>query len=129
VFKKHLPKDDNEDRKTDHILRILRAYEGVTTNMMIRASWEKADFSYLQRDGTFYLAVGEGRIRVAPDFCEIWERNYPIESLSVQRRIRKGMGEPVILRREICEAIERKPNRRNNLQFIKEFDEHLRRES
>jgi hypothetical protein len=25
----------------------------------------------------------------APDFCEIWERNYPIESLSAQRRNQK----------------------------------------
>jgi hypothetical protein len=40
-----------------------------------------------------------------------------------------GMGEPTILPREICEAIERRPNRLNNLQFIKEFDDHLRRES
>jgi hypothetical protein len=62
---------------------------GVTTNMMIRASWEKASFSYHQRDGTFYLAVDKGRIRGAPDFCEIWERNYPIESLSAKRRNQK----------------------------------------
>jgi hypothetical protein len=65
VFKKYLPKDDNEDREIDHILRIFRAYEEVTTSMMIRASWEKAGFSYHQRDGTFYLAVDEGRIRGA----------------------------------------------------------------
>jgi hypothetical protein len=40
-----------------------------------------------------------------------------------------AMGEPTILPREICEATERRPNRLNNLQFIKEFDDHLRRES
>jgi hypothetical protein len=57
VFKKYLPKDDNEDREIDHILRIVRTEEGVATSMMIRASWEKAGFSYHQRDGTFYLAV------------------------------------------------------------------------
>jgi hypothetical protein len=34
-----------------------------------------------------------------------------------------------ILPRKICEAIERRPNQLNNLQFIKEFDDHLRRES
>jgi hypothetical protein len=38
-------------------------------------------------------------------------------------------GEPPILPREICEAIERRTNRLNNLQFIKEFDDQLRRES
>jgi hypothetical protein len=89
VFKKYLPEDNNENREIDHILRIFRAYEGATTSMMIRASWEKAGFSYHQRDGTFYLAVDEGRIRGELDFCEIWQRNYPIESLSAQRRNQK----------------------------------------
>jgi hypothetical protein len=68
VFKKYFVSDDNEDREIDHILGIFRAYEGVITSMMIRASWEKSDFSYHQRDGTFYLAVDEGRIQGAPGF-------------------------------------------------------------
>jgi hypothetical protein len=89
VFKEYLPKDDNEDREIDHILRIFGACEGATTSMMIPASWEKAGFSYHQRDGTFYLVADEGRIREAQEFCEIWERNYPIESLSAQRRNQK----------------------------------------
>jgi hypothetical protein len=62
MFKKYLPKDDNEDRDNSHILRIFRAYKAVTTSMIIRASWEKACFSYHQRGGTFYLVVDEGRI-------------------------------------------------------------------
>jgi hypothetical protein len=57
--------------------------------MIIRASWEKAGFSYQERDGTVYFAVDEGRIWGALEFCEIWERNYPIESLSAQRRNQK----------------------------------------
>jgi hypothetical protein len=89
VFKKYLPKNDNEDREIDHTLRIFRAYKAVTTSMMIRASWEKAGFSYHQRDGTFDLAVDEGRIRGAPNFCEIWERSYPTKSLSAQKRSQK----------------------------------------
>jgi hypothetical protein len=40
-----------------------------------------------------------------------------------------GMGEPTILPREIYKAIERRPNQLNNPQFIKEFNDHLRRES
>jgi hypothetical protein len=40
-----------------------------------------------------------------------------------------GMGEPTILPREIYQVIERRLNLLNNLQFIKEFDDHLRRES
>jgi hypothetical protein len=46
VLKKSLPKDDDEDREIDHILRIFRVYEGATTSMTIRGSWEKAGFSY-----------------------------------------------------------------------------------
>jgi hypothetical protein len=49
----------------------------------------KVGFRYHQRDGIFYLAVDEGIIRGAPDFCEIWERNYPIESLSAQMNNQK----------------------------------------
>jgi hypothetical protein len=42
-----------------------------------------------QRDGTVYLAVDGGRIQGVPDFCEIWERNDPVKSLSAQRRNQK----------------------------------------
>jgi hypothetical protein len=70
VFKKYLPKDHNEDRETNHILRVFRACEEVTTSMMVGSSWEKASFSYHQRDGTFYLAVDEGRIRGRRTFAK-----------------------------------------------------------
>jgi hypothetical protein len=89
MFKKSLPRDDNEGGEIDHILIIFRACEGVTMSMMIRASCEKAGFDYHQRDRTFYLSVDEGIIRGRRTFCEIWERNYPIESLSAQRRNQK----------------------------------------
>lgn len=89
AFKKYLARDTTEDREIDHILRILRAYEGVTTSMTIRGSWEKAGFIYQKRDQTFYLVIDEGRIRTAPDFQEIWNRDYPIGSLSARRRNQK----------------------------------------
>jgi hypothetical protein len=89
VFKKYLPKDNNEGHEIDHILRIFPTCEAVTTSMMILASWERTSFSYHQRNGTFYLAVDERRIPRVPDFCEIWERSYPVGSLSAQRRNQK----------------------------------------
>jgi anti-sigma-K factor RskA len=61
-FKKYLPRDENEDREVDHILRIFRAYEAVTTSTTVRACWEKAGFTYQRREGTFYLVVHEGKI-------------------------------------------------------------------
>jgi hypothetical protein len=66
--------------------RILWAYEAVTTSTTVRACWEKASFAYQRRDGTLYLAVHEGKTRTAPNFQEIWERDYPIGSLSARRK-------------------------------------------
>jgi hypothetical protein len=59
MSKKYLPKDDDENREIDHILRIFRAYNGVT----IRGSWNKAGYGHHRRDGTFYLAADEAKIR------------------------------------------------------------------
>jgi hypothetical protein len=87
--KKDQTRDENDDREVDEILRIFKAYETVTTSMTARACWEKASFTYQQRDGTFYLVVQEGRIWTAPDFQEPWEREYPIGSLSARRRSQK----------------------------------------
>jgi hypothetical protein len=90
VFKKYLPKDDNEDREIDHILRIFHAYEGVTTSMMIRASWEKAGFNYRQIDGTFYFAVDEGRIRGRWTFAKFGRGTIPSSPYRPRGRMRTG---------------------------------------
>jgi hypothetical protein len=97
--------------------------------MMIKPSWEKAGFSYHQRDGTFYLAVDEGRIRGAGFLRNLGEELSHRVPIGREEESEMGMGERTILPREICEAIERRPNRLNHLQFIKEFNDHLRRES
>jgi hypothetical protein len=89
MLTKYLPKDDNEERGIDHILRILHGSEAVTTSVMIRTPSEKIGFGYHRRDGNFCLAVDEGRIRGASDFYDIWERNYFLESLSARRRNQK----------------------------------------
>jgi hypothetical protein len=49
----------------------------------------KVGFTYQRRDGTFYLVVHGEKIRTASDFQEIWERDYPIGSLSARRRSQK----------------------------------------
>jgi hypothetical protein len=116
VFNKYFPKDDNEDREIDHILRVFRAYQGVTTSMMIRASWEKAGFGYHQRDGTFYLSVDEGRIpggaRLVRNLRE--ELSHRV-LIGPEEESEMGKGEPTILPREICEAIKMRPKQLNNL--------------
>jgi hypothetical protein len=71
------------------MLTIFRAYDGVTTSMTVRACWEKVVFTEQRRDGTFYFVVYEEKIRTAPDFQKIWERDYPIGSLSARWRSQK----------------------------------------
>jgi hypothetical protein len=61
----------------------------VTTSTTVWACWEKANFTYQRRDGTFCLVMHEGKIWIAPDFQEIWERDYPIGSLPSRRKSQK----------------------------------------
>jgi hypothetical protein len=44
-FKKYLPRDENEDREVDPILRIFQAYEAVTTSTTIRAYYAVVELS------------------------------------------------------------------------------------
>jgi hypothetical protein len=83
-IQKYLPRDENEDRELNHILRIFGTSEAVTTCTTVRACWKKADFTYQRRDGTFYLVVHEGKIGTPPDFQKIWERDYTIGSPSAR---------------------------------------------
>jgi hypothetical protein len=89
--------------------------------------------------------LGKGRLQLSPErrnilSCSWWRKNSGGAELlrnlgqELSHRVPEeesemGIGEPTILPREICDAIERRPNRLNNLQFVKEFDDHLRRES
>jgi hypothetical protein len=42
--KKYLPRDEDEVREVDHILRIFRPYEAVTTSTRVRDCQEKVSF-------------------------------------------------------------------------------------
>jgi hypothetical protein len=49
AVKEYLARDQTLYGEGDHALRILRAYESVTTSITIREFWEKGDFSYERR--------------------------------------------------------------------------------
>jgi hypothetical protein len=70
--KKYQMRDDWLSLDVDHILRLFRAYEAVTTSTTIRAAWRKAGFEYENRNMTTYLSVNERQIRESSDFREIW---------------------------------------------------------
>jgi hypothetical protein len=89
-------RDENEDRQVDYILRIFKAYEMVTTNMIVRACG-KRQVSLTSRDGTFDLVVHEGKIPIAPDCQEIWERLSDRESGRTAEESEMGTVEPRIL--------------------------------
>jgi hypothetical protein len=87
--KKYLPRDTSASPIVDHVLRVFRAYEQVTTSTTVRASWQKAGFGFVRRDGTYYLWVDEAKIRGSPEFSEIWNIDYPEEALPMRRRQQK----------------------------------------
>jgi hypothetical protein len=84
---------DGSGRKNDapeeEMRKLNGAERGWNGSTRIRGFGEKAGFIYQKRDQTFYLVIDEGRIRTAPDFQEIWNRDYPIGSLSAKRRNQK----------------------------------------
>jgi hypothetical protein len=78
---KYIPRADADPRDTDHLVRIFKAYELVTTSTTIRASWKKAGFEYCKLNDTFQLLVNDGKIRNSPEFADISRMNFPREGL------------------------------------------------
>jgi hypothetical protein len=87
--KKYLPRNDQSLASIDHIIRIFKAYEIVTTSTMVRSCWERAGFGYAIMGETFQLLVNDGKIRESTDFLEVWRINYPLEDLSSRKREQK----------------------------------------
>jgi hypothetical protein len=83
------PKNDTDTAGIDHVVRIFKAYELVTTRATVRASWAKAGFEYCKRDDRYYLLVNDEKIREMSEFSEVWCINFPIEGLSARRRAQK----------------------------------------
>jgi hypothetical protein len=69
--KKYIPRADADPTDTDHLARIFKAYELVTTSTIVRTSWKKAGFEYCKLDDTFQLLVNDGKIRDSPEFPEV----------------------------------------------------------
>jgi hypothetical protein len=84
--KKYLPRNEQASTSIDHIIRIFKTCETVTTNTMVRSCWEKAGFEYSKMCEAFHLLVNDGKIREWTDFLEVWRINYPLEDLSSRRK-------------------------------------------
>jgi hypothetical protein len=59
---KYIPRADADRTDADHIVRIFKAYELVTTSTTVRALWKQARFEYCKLDDTFQLLVNDGKI-------------------------------------------------------------------
>jgi hypothetical protein len=46
IAHKYIPRTDADPTDTDHLVRIFKAYELVTTSTTVRASWKKAGFEH-----------------------------------------------------------------------------------
>lgn len=86
AIKKQFLRDLTLGRDLDHAMRIFRAYEQATTNLIVRSSWEKAVFGFERRDGTVYLCFHEAKLRESPEFYEFWRIDYLEGRLSTRRR-------------------------------------------
>jgi hypothetical protein len=65
---KYLPRADANPTDTDHLVRIFKEYELVTTSTTGRPSWKKVGFEYCKLDDTFQFLVNDGKIRDSPRF-------------------------------------------------------------
>jgi hypothetical protein len=60
---KYLPRNDHPSASINHIIRIFKAYETVTTSTIVRSRWEKAGFEYGTMGKAFHLLISDGKIR------------------------------------------------------------------
>jgi hypothetical protein len=88
--KKYVPRADAGPTDTDHLIRIFKTDELVTTSTTVRASWKKAGFESCKLEDTFQLLVDDGTIQDSPEFAEIWRMSFPLEGLSARRRVQDG---------------------------------------
>jgi hypothetical protein len=87
--KKSLPRNDQASASIDHIIRIFKADETVTTSTIVRSYWEKTGFEYAKMGKAFHLLINDGKIREATGFLEEWPINYPLENPSSRRSEQK----------------------------------------
>jgi hypothetical protein len=85
--KSRIPRNTGLAMMQDHALRMFRAHEAAATSSIVRGSFKRAGFTYVkQPGGTYSLGLDEARIRTSPEFPEVWNIDFPFESLSGRRQ-------------------------------------------
>jgi hypothetical protein len=86
-IKKHLAKDGSIPVMADHAMRMFKACEAAGVSSTVRVCFARAGFIYHKvRDGGYILGFDGESILDSAEFREIWEINFPLESLTPRRR-------------------------------------------
>jgi hypothetical protein len=71
-----------------HVMHMSKAYEVARTSSTVRPWFARAGFVYHKvPDGGYILGFDEGMIRDSAEFREVWEIDFPLESLTAGRRV------------------------------------------
>jgi hypothetical protein len=86
-IKKRLAKGGSIPVMADHAIRMLNGCEAAGASLTIRPCFTRAVFVYHKvPDGGYILGFDEGMIRDSAEFREVWEIDFPLESLTARRR-------------------------------------------
>jgi hypothetical protein len=109
--KKYIPGADADPTYTDHLVRIFKAYELVTTSTTVRASWKKAGFEYCKLDDTFQLSLTMGRFGIRRDLAHNFSSGGAIGSAESTKM---GIHEQAVFQGKIPEDSQITRTRLNN---------------
>jgi hypothetical protein len=80
--KTSIPRDLTQSPIINYVLCVFQTSEEATTNTIVRSSWQKNGFGFIQRDDTFCLWIDESKICSSATFSEMWNTDYSESGLS-----------------------------------------------
>jgi hypothetical protein len=67
----------------DHTMRMFRAHETAVACLTVRGSFHRVGFLYRKNENRSYLLeFDKGHVRGSPQFCEVWDISFPLQSLT-----------------------------------------------
>jgi hypothetical protein len=70
-----------------HAMRMLRVFETAATRSTVTAPFHRAGFLYQKNEnGSYVLKFNEAYVRDSPEFREIWDINFSLQSLTARHQ-------------------------------------------
>jgi hypothetical protein len=86
TYKKRLSRNTSVPVMEDHAMRMFRACEAAGASTTVRSCFSRAGFTYQKvPEGGYILGFDESRIRGSAEFREVWEIDFPLQSLTPRR--------------------------------------------